>query len=178
MAAAAARRGLRSAAGVGGWVGALQRAAMRPASCRPRLRRPAAACGGLTACPSLPPSSPPARLARSDEITRWVKKKTGPATTEVADADALAAARKESKVVVLALFDKFEGDAHAAYEAGKLLVPALAVLVPAAWAGLCSCASATEARSRGSSRPSLSLPPSVACLWRLQPRRRATTPRS
>lgn len=53
----------------------------------------------------------------ADDIVRWVKKKTGPATTEVADVAALEKAEKENKVFVLGFFEKFEGDAHAAYEA-------------------------------------------------------------
>ena len=50
---------------------------------------------------------------------RWVKKKTGPATTEVATLEALEAAQKEAAVHVLAFFDKLEGDAHAAFETGE-----------------------------------------------------------
>lgn len=35
---------------------------------------------------------------RSDDIVRWIKKRTGPATVEVADAEALEKAQKENKV--------------------------------------------------------------------------------
>ena len=69
-------------------------------------------------CPSPP--------RRSDEIVRWVKKKTGPATTEVSTVEALEAAQKESSVSVLAFFDKFEGDAHAAFETGERRAASLA----------------------------------------------------
>ena len=48
-----------------------------------------------------------------------MKKKTGPATTEVSTVEALQAAQKESSVFVLAFFEKFEGDAHAAFETGE-----------------------------------------------------------
>lgn len=49
------------------------------------------------------PCIPHARLClrvppRSDDIVRWIKKRTGPATVEVADAEALEKAQKENKV--------------------------------------------------------------------------------
>lgn len=69
--------------------------------------------------PPPPTRHPTLHSSHSDDIIRWVKKKTGPATTEVATAEALEAAQKESKVVVLAFLEKFEGDAHTAYEAGE-----------------------------------------------------------
>lgn len=68
----------------------------RPA-CRPPIlrvvRRRAGQCEASThpPCTRVPP-------CRSDDIVRWVKKKTGPATTEVADVAALETAEKENKV--------------------------------------------------------------------------------
>lgn len=53
----------------------------------------------------------------ADDIIRWVKKKTGPATSEIADVAAFEKAQADNKVFVLAFFDKYEGDEHAAYEA-------------------------------------------------------------
>ncbi|PSC75600.1 disulfide isomerase-like 1-4 [Micractinium conductrix] len=53
----------------------------------------------------------------ADDIVRWIKKKTGPATTEIADVEALEKAKKESTVILLGYFDKYEGDDHTAYEA-------------------------------------------------------------
>lgn len=44
-----------------------------------------------------------------DGIVRWVKKKTGPAAAKVEDKDALAAAEKESEVIVIGYFKDFKG---------------------------------------------------------------------
>lgn len=52
----------------------------------------------------------------ADDIIRWVKKKTGPATTEIADLEAFEKAQKDNKVFVLGFFEKYEGDEHQAYE--------------------------------------------------------------
>lgn len=51
----------------------------------------------------------------TDDIIRWVTKKTGSATSNVETVEALQAAA--GKVLLLAYFDKFEGADHAAYEA-------------------------------------------------------------
>ncbi len=48
-------------------------------------------CGGSW-CAALP------TLLRSDDIVRWIKKRTGPATVEVADVEALEKAQKDNKV--------------------------------------------------------------------------------
>jgi protein disulfide-isomerase A1 len=55
----------------------------------------------------------------ADDIVRWIKKRTGPATVEVADAEALEKAQKENKVVVLGFFDKYDAEdkKYAAFEA-------------------------------------------------------------
>jgi len=53
----------------------------------------------------------------ADDMVRWIKKKTGPATTEVADEAALEKEQKANKVFVLGFFEKYEGDDHKAYEA-------------------------------------------------------------
>ncbi|KAI3433908.1 hypothetical protein D9Q98_003710 [Chlorella vulgaris] len=53
----------------------------------------------------------------ADDIIRWVKKKTGPATVEVGSIEALESAQADNKVFVLGYFAQLEGDDHAAYEA-------------------------------------------------------------
>lgn len=53
------------------------------------------AASAYTPCQSLWPR--PAEMC-SDDIVRWIKKRTGPATVEVADVEALEKAQKENKV--------------------------------------------------------------------------------
>lgn len=53
-------------------------------------------------------ASPPGARRRSDGITRWVKKKTGPAAATIEDKDGLAKAEKESEVLVLGYFKDFK----------------------------------------------------------------------
>jgi len=48
-------------------------------------------CGGSCCAATADP-------ARSDDIVRWIKKRTGPATVEVADVEALEKAQKDNKV--------------------------------------------------------------------------------
>eukprot|EP00879_Flechtneria_rotunda_P002799 GHRR01003008.1.p1 GENE.GHRR01003008.1~~GHRR01003008.1.p1 ORF type:complete len:358 (+),score=133.02 GHRR01003008.1:179-1252(+) len=45
----------------------------------------------------------------ADGIARWIKKKTGPAAATIEDKDSLAAAEKESEVVVIGYFKDFKG---------------------------------------------------------------------
>ena len=82
----------------------------------PRSRRASLAlhrCLPATALPAhtLPFCSP--------EIVQWVKKKTGPATTDVPTLEALETAKADSPVFVLGYFEKFEGDAYDAYALGE-----------------------------------------------------------
>jgi protein disulfide-isomerase A1 len=51
----------------------------------------------------------------ASEIVAWVKKKSGPPTTVIQDADALAKAKTE-EVSMFAYFDKLEGEDHDAFE--------------------------------------------------------------
>ncbi|KAI7840070.1 hypothetical protein COHA_006200 [Chlorella ohadii] len=55
----------------------------------------------------------------ADDIVRWIKKRTGPATVEVADVEALEKAQKDNKVVVLGFFDKYDAEdkKYSAFEA-------------------------------------------------------------
>lgn len=51
---------------------------------------------------------PASCLTCSDGIVRWVKKKTGPAAATIEDKDGLAAAEKESEVIVIGYFKDFK----------------------------------------------------------------------
>ena len=126
----------------------LPRPALPLATPPPRAqRRPDPLC--LRPAPA-PPRFPP----RSDDIIRWVKKKTGPATTEVATVEALETAQKDNKVFVLGFFDKLDGDDAAAFEAGAWgarwkaaapRVPVRAFCVRGLWGGPGLCGWATAA---------------------------------
>eukprot|EP00879_Flechtneria_rotunda_P027870 GHRR01029905.1.p1 GENE.GHRR01029905.1~~GHRR01029905.1.p1 ORF type:complete len:129 (-),score=34.02 GHRR01029905.1:667-1053(-) len=69
-----------------------------------------------------------------DGIARWIKKKTGPAAATIEDKDSLAAAEKESEVVVIGYFKDFKAGFNilSLKPEGFESLPGLGGLLPAA----------------------------------------------
>ena len=90
-----------------------------PSPCREPLRSaltlPSATPTPIPSSASASASTPP---PRSDDLIRWVKKKTGPATSDVATVAALEEVKAEG-IFLLAYLPKLEGKDFDAYVAGE-----------------------------------------------------------